>query len=319
MAANTFGDRFCVTTFGESHGPAMGVVIDGCPAGVRFDEALLLREIARRRPGGATVSSRAESDAPEILSGVFEGKTLGTPIALVVRNQDARSADYAGLAPRAGHADDVWREKFGHSDPRGGGRSSGRETLCRVMAGAVAQMLLAQVAPELRVSSFASRIGPLALRHAGDRSAEVEALLLDAKAKGLSYGGVADVRIENCPAGLGQPVFHKLKADLAAAWFGVGSTSAVELGEGAEAALAEGSEFHRRAPEASPYGGVRGGISTGELITARVSFKPTSSVLDVAKQGRHDPCIVPRALPVLESMAWLVLADHWLWARTDRV
>jgi chorismate synthase len=339
MSANSFGSRFVVTTFGESHGPALGVVIDGCPAGVSFDHELLTQELARRRPGGALVSGRQEADLPEVLSGVFEGKTLGTPIAIIVRNQDARSKDYEQIATRTGHADDVWRQKFGHSDPRGGGRSSGRETVARVMAGAVARMVLGELAPGLQIQAFAEQIGPEALTSeeltaaaamtptqidafparfpSARASTRITSLLEDAKRDGKSYGGRALVRATGVPSGLGQPVFHKLKADLASGFLGVGATSAVEIGEGVEASQAEGSEFH--ASSLGQYGGIRGGISTGEPIEARVSFKPTSSVLDVAKKGRHDPCIVPRAIPVLEAMMALVLVDHLLWAKSDRV
>ncbi len=352
MSANSFGSRFVITSFGESHGAALGVVIDGCPAGVRFDTDLLRRELARRRPGRhgkavSVVSDREEADAPEVLSGVFDGRTLGTPIAILVRNTDARSGDYAAIAvqPRPGHADDVWRGKFGHSDHRGGGRSSGRETVCRVMAGAVARMLARQLAPGMRVRAFASRIGPVeldardrlelarAFAAEGDedavdafsarmpiaaKNAEVERLLQEAKTAGKSYGGTVEIWVEGPPAFLGQPVFHKLKADLAGAFMSIGATAAVELGEGGDVAGAEGSEFHARGAGESPYGGIRGGISTGERILLRIAFKPTATVLDVAKKGRHDPCIVPRAIPVLEAMTYVVLADHLLWARTDR-
>lgn len=319
MSANSFGSRFVITTFGESHGPALGVLIDGCPSGIAFDPDLLMRELARRRPGSsAAVSARNEADLAEVLSGVHEGKTLGTPIAILVRNQDARSEDYQGVAknPRPGHADAAWRSKFDHVDPRGGGRSSGRETVARVMAGAVAAMALRELAPSLEVRSFASQIGPLSLTEANPRTAEVETLLTAAKTEGRSYGGVAELRVTGVPAGLGQPVFHKLKADLASAMLGVGATSAVEIGAGTEAAAAEGSEWHRE--DDGRYGGIQGGISTGAPISVTVTFKPTSSVLDVAKKGRHDPCIVPRAIPVLEAMAKLVLLDHLLWTRTDR-
>ncbi|MES2962524.1 MAG: chorismate synthase [Bdellovibrionota bacterium] len=345
--ANSFGSRFILTTFGESHGPALGAVIDGVPAGLKWNEALLLNELERRRPGQSNVvTSRNEGDRPEVLSGVHEGRTLGTPIAIVVRNTDARSEDYKAIArsPRAGHADDVWKAKFGHSDPRGGGRSSGRETVSRVMGGAVARMFISRVAPKLKITGFARQIGPYELSEdeldkikssqAADKfvarfpsraqQKEVEKLLLDAKSIGLSYGGVAEIWIDGLPRGLGQPVFRKLKADFASAMMSIGATIGVEFGEGFSAALAEGSEFHPRAAKkekagrAAAYGGVRGGLSTGDRLVIRVAFKPTSSVLDVAKKGRHDPCIVPRAIPVLEAMAALVIADHLLWARTDR-
>lgn len=341
MSANQFGSRFVITSFGESHGTALGVVIDGCPAGVSFDEALLKKELERRRPGhhgsGQIVSGRQETDAPEVLSGVFEGQTLGTPIAMIVRNQDARSQDYKEIkaSPRAGHADDMWKHKFGHSDHRGGGRSSGRETVSRVMAGSVAQMLMKHVSAPTKVFGYASQIGPFSLtqqereqvstkdidsfqaRFPSTRDHEVGALLKKAQEQGDSYGGIAEILIQNPPAFLGQPVFHKLKSDLAQAFLSVGATNGFELGLGFDAVDIKGTEFHQGSQ--ASYGGIRGGISTGESILLRVSFKPTSSILDVAKKGRHDPCIVTRAIPVLESMTWLVLADHYLWSKTDRI
>ncbi len=340
--ANSFGNRLRLTTFGESHGPALGAVIDGVPAGIRWREDILRAELERRRPGSsAVVSARGETDRPEVLSGVYQEKTLGTPIAIIVRNHDARSEDYEKIAqePRPGHADDVWKLKFGHTDPRGGGRSSGRETVARVMGGAVARMILQELAPNFTILGFARQIGPYELTKADLESlpartdaidsfvarfpsreleTKVEALLQEAKREGRSYGGVAEIHIDGVPAGLGQPVFHKLKADLCAAMMSVGATTSVEIGAGAEAVHAEGSSFHRSS-DAERYGGIRGGISTGEKILLRVGFKPTSSVLDVAKKGRHDPCIVPRAIPVLEAMACLVLADHLLWMKTDRI
>lgn len=340
--ANSFGNRIRLTTFGESHGPALGAVIDGVPAGIRWRDDILRVELERRRPGSSSVvSARGEPDRPEVLSGVYQEKTLGTPIAIIIRNQDARSEDYAQIArqPRPGHADDVWKLKFGHSDPRGGGRSSGRETVARVIGGAVARMILNEMTPNLSVIGFARQIGPYELTKADlealptrsdaidsfvarfpsrEQETKVETLLQDAKREGRSYGGTAEIHIDGVPAGLGQPVFHKLKADLSAAMMSVGATSSVEIGAGSEAVRAEGSSFHR-SQDIERYGGIRGGISTGEKIIIRVGFKPTSSVLDVAKQGRHDPCIVPRAIPVLEAMACLVVADHLLWMKTDRI
>ena len=318
MSANQFGNRFVVTTFGESHGVALGVVIDGCPAGVHFDLDLLKADLEKRRPGRLkTTSSRNELDVPEVLSGVFEKKTLGTPIAVIVRNTDQRSEDYDQIQnqARAGHADDVWKLKFGHSDHRGGGRSSGRETLCRVIAGSVAQMCLQQMFPSLKVKTQITQVGPLQVK--ADNAAEIEALLLNAKAQGESFGGIAQIEIEALPAGLGQPVFHKFKADLAAAMMSVGATQSVEIGDFADVSQ-PGTEFHSNQSQ-TQYGGIRGGISTGEKVIVQVVFKPTSSILDVAKKGRHDPCIVPRALPVLEAMARLVIMDHVLWQKTDRI
>lgn len=341
MSANQFGSRFVITSFGESHGSALGVVIDGCPAGVHFSLELLRKQLERRRPGnhgtGQIVSGRNEVDTPEVLSGVFQGQTLGTPIAMIVRNQDARSQDYDQIKglPRAGHADDVWKQKFGHSDHRGGGRSSGRETVSRVMAGAVAQMMLNQISTPTRVIGYAAQIGPYVLtqeerglvaevdvdnfqaRFPSSRDQQVAELLKQAQENGESHGGVAEILIENPPAFIGQPVFHKLKSDLAQAFLSVGATNGFELGLGFSSVSMAGTDFHQGSE--AVYGGIRGGISTGESILLRVSFKPTSSILDVAKKGRHDPCIVTRAIPVLEAMTWLVLADHYLWSRTDRI
>lgn len=354
-SANQFGQLFRVTTFGESHGAGLGCVIDGCPAGVEISTQEIQAALDRRKPGqNAWTSPRKENDLVEILSGVHLGKTLGTPIAALVRNQDARSEDYseiesavkAGNTPRAGHADDQWRSKFGHSDTRGGGRSSGRETLARVIAGAIAKKAVRAMASELCVVGFASEIAGIAIdleeRAAVFESAHefpadafsvrlpsqakskvVEAKLVAAIKDGKSYGGVAEVVVLNAPAGLGQPVFHKLKSDLASAYCGVGATAGIEIGAGFAAAAIEGTAFHGDSGGADPthsrYGGIRGGISTGESIIARIAFKPTSTVMDLAKRGRHDPCIIPRALPVLEAMTWLVLCDHLLWQRLDKI
>ncbi len=345
MTGNSFGHRFVVTSFGESHGVALGVVIDGCPAGLKFDEAFLLAELKRRRPGQEgtpqqeIVTQRSETDLPEILSGVFQGLTLGTPLAMLVRNGNQRSIDYDDISKknRRGHADDVWKSKFLHVDHRGGGRSSGRETVSRVMAGAVAKMLLLQVSPATKIISFATQIGPLQLsqeeeqkflsaknsvddfiaRFPGTNQEVVKNLLLEARKTGQSYGGLAKVVIQAPPANLGQPVFHKLKADLTSALMGIGAVVGVELGEGFSSAGQYGTDFHQG--DTSVYGGIRGGISTGECISLKVAFKPTSSILNVSKKGRHDPCIVTRAIPVLESMVALVLVDHLLWSRQDRI
>lgn len=351
-SANQFGQFFRVTTFGESHGAGLGCVIDGCPAGVPLDLERIQKALDRRKPGqNAWTSARKEADQVEILSGVLNGKTLGTPIAAIVRNADARSGDYAqveealqkGEIARVGHADDQWRLKFGHSDTRGGGRSSGRETVARVIAGAVAESAVKSMVPGLRVLGFASEIAGIAIdgdersallrsasEHPADafsarlpsleKSREVEAKLIDAVQNGRSFGGIAEIVVLGAPQGLGQPVFHKLKSDLAAAYFGVGATAGVEIGEGFESAHAEGTQFHSTVdPLQSRYGGIRGGISTGEPIVSKIAFKPTSTVMDLAKRGRHDPCIVPRALPVLEAMTWLVVCDHLLWQRLDRI
>lgn len=340
MSANTFGTLFRVHSFGESHGSAMGAVIDGCPAGVPLDLGRVQKELGRRRPGGSPeVSARRETDQVELLSGVFEGRTLGTPLAFLVHNQDARSQDYNRETQRPGHADDVWLKKFGHSDYRGGGRASGRETLSRVIGGAVARMVMEREVPELSIVSFARSLGPFELaeeerqeflkmneaypadsfaaRFPSPRRREsLTQALSELKEKGDSWGGVGEIVIRGAPAGLGQPVFRKLKSDLTAALMSVGAASAVELGDGLHQAERSGVNFHGGSSQV--YGGIRGGISTGEDIVLRVHVKPTSSILDVAKKGRHDPCILIRALPVFEAMTALVLVDHLLWRRLDR-
>ncbi len=315
MSTSSIGQRFVITSFGESHGAALGVVIDGCPAGLEWDEKIIRENLKRRRPGtSAIVSGRQEADEYEILSGVFENKTLGTPIALIVRNQDAKSKDYDQIKnnPRAGHADDVWKNKFGISDHRGGGRSSGRETVTRVLAGSVAQMLCQRMAPQMKVLAKVIQVGAHAY------SPAVDEMLKKAQAEGESYGGVIEVQIQNPLANLGQPVFHKLKSDFAAAFMSIGAVTAVEMGAGIDATIKKGTEFHKDASSEN-YGGIRGGISTGETISFKVHVKPTSSILDVAKKGRHDPFIGTRAVPVIESMAFLVLADHLLWMKTDKI
>lgn len=314
MSANDFGHLFRVTTFGESHGEALGCVIDGCPAGVSFDQEKLQNWLDRRRPGqNVTVSSRNEPDHVEVLSGVFEGKTIGSPIAMIVRNVDARSKDYSRekVLMRPGHAADLWQEKFGHSDFRGSGRASGRETVARVMAGAVAEMFVRSQVPECGIIGRMEQLGPWK----GDEKDAINEGLQKAKAEGQSFGGVVAITLKGVPRNLGQPVFHKLKSDLAAAMMSVGATVGVEFGEGFSSIDKMGSNFHS---VQQTYGGLRGGISTGDPIEMRVAFKPASTLGKMAKEGRHDPAIVPRAVPVLEAMAWLVIADHLLWRRLDR-
>ncbi len=331
MRANTFGTHFQVSTFGESHGPAMGALIEGVPAGVPFSWDLIEEKMKERRPGYFPwLSTRKEPDIPELLSGVFEGKTTGTPLALLVRNKDAKPKDYDLIKnfSRAGHCDDLWKEKFKHVDYRGGGRASGRETVGRVLGGAVAQMFVKFLYKDLNILAFASRIGPIERKDVpqsfskqkfffGSQTNEVTQLLQDYKSKGMSCGGVVEVWIDHPPIGLGQPVFRKLKSDLASAFMGIGACFFVSLGK-KDISLVEGSVLHGR-KDSSHYAGIRGGLSTGERIVFELKFKAPSSVLDVAKTGRHDPCIVPRALVVVESMAWLVMADHILWSRMDRL
>ncbi len=317
MSANSFGQYFKLTSFGESHGNALGVVIEGVPSGLEFKEEILADFLKRRRPGlSELTSARNETDEYEILSGVFDGKSLGTPIAVIVKNKDARSQDYDKIKneARKGHADDVWKDKFGHTDHRGGGRSSGRETVSRVIAGAFAKMLVQQLSPETDVMAYPKSIGEF--EYSEKTKQQINEMLLKAKEEGQSYGGVAEVKVQQTPKSLGQPVFRKIKSDLAQMCMSLGAVQGFELGDGFAVASKEGVAFHSSESQ-EKYGGIRGGITTGEPIVFRAAFKPTSSVLDVAKQGRHDPCVLLRALVVLEAMTWIVLADHMLWRRQD--
>jgi chorismate synthase len=336
---NTFGSLFQLHTFGESHGLALGAFIDGMPSGIAFRGDILVQDLQRRRPGfwGLTTntgtSPRQEPDVPELLSGVYQGLTLGTPIVVIVRNQDQRSHDYDNLTPRRGHGDGVWKAKFDHWDPRGGGRSSGRETLSRVIGGSFAKMLLQQMQPSLSVKAYASELGPYKLTADEVTSAPIQNIdsfvgrfpsanqqeslekdLRTLQAQGDSWSGVADIVITSLPVGLGQPVFHKLKNDLANALTSIGGVCGLHFGLSLDLSK-KGSEFHS---ENQTYGGLQGGLSNGYPVTLKVFFKPTASILDVAKKGRHDPCIVIRAIPVLEAMVYLVLADHFLWQKLDR-
>lgn len=344
MGANTFGSLFKCHAFGESHGPALGVVIEGCPAGVPFLEEILKRELNRRRPGRwPWASPRREPDRPEILSGVFEGKTLGTPIGIVVYNKDTRSEDYREIKknPRPGHSDDLWREKFQHSDHRGGGRASGRETLGRVLAGAVARMALNVVCPDFRLMAFVRRIGPIELKKEElgeaeklfsesclseeypacfphkEKSRAVVDILTQAQSEGESLGAVVELWMAGLPSGLGQPVFYKFKADLASAFLGIGASFGFLVGnENSSAGFSKGTDFHKKSAN---YGGLRGGLTTGETVKIQILFKPPSSIKEVALKGRHDPCVGPRAVAVVEAMACLVVLDHLLWKRLDRI
>jgi chorismate synthase len=354
MAGNIFGELFKVLTFGESHGPALGCVIDGCPAGLELAVEDIGRELKRRRPtqGGAS-TSRSEADEPEILSGVFEGKTLGTPIAIMVRNTDCHAADYDNLRNvyRPGHADFCWDAKYGIRDHRGGGRSSGRETLCRVAAGAVAKKLLAVYG--MRISAWTSALAGIEMPRPGDpdfdfdeieknplripgRAAAEQALkAVEAlRAEGDSAGGLVTCRAQGVMAGLGEPVFGKLDARLAAAMLSLGAVKGIEFGAGFAAAGLKGSENNDTpVNKTNNSGGILGGISNGQDITFNVAFKPTPSIskpqralsktvgeadgkiVDLVISGRHDVCIPPRAVPVVEAMTALVLADFVLMQR----
>lgn len=324
---NSFGTLLRMTAFGESHGPALGVVLDGVPAGIELAEADFLPELARRRPGQSKVTTaRSERDHPEILSGVFEGRTTGMPIAILIRNEDQRPQDYEALRDRIrpGHADETWAAKFGHRDFRGGGRSSGRETVARVLAGVVARKLLP---PQTRIVAHALQIGPHraqrfepatieqnAVRCADpDVAPRMVAHLEELAQAHDSSGGLVEVRVFAPPAGLGEPTFGKLKARLADAFLSVGAVTGFSYGAGFATAAMRGSAY---VADRESFGGILGGISTGEELRLHASIKPASSVGDVARQGRHDPCIVPRVIPVLEAMTACVLADCLLLART---
>ena len=318
---NTFGRNFAVTTFGESHGPAVGAVIDGCPAQLELSAADIQPLLDRRRPGTSPLTSaRSEADAVEILSGVFEGRTTGAPVALLVRNRDVHSGDYEALREkfRPGHADYTYQEKYGCRDHRGGGRSSGRETVGRVAAGAVALKYLA--AHGIAVT------GRIVSVHGKTALPEIEQEILAAKAAGDSVGGIAEITATGCPAGLGDPVFGKLDAAIAGAMMGIGAVKGVEIGDGFAAAGRFGSENNDPMTatgfKSNHAGGILGGISSGQEIVVRIAVKPTPSIakvqqtrdirgnaVEITVGGRHDPCIVPRILPVAEAMLALVLAD----------
>ncbi|HVF37060.1 MAG TPA: chorismate synthase [Sphingomicrobium sp.] len=297
MSINSFGHLLRLTTWGESHGPAIGCVVDGCPPGIELDEAWVQRFLDLRRPGTSNnVSPRQEPDRVRILSGVYEGQTTGTPIAMTIDNVDARSADYSKDAPpRPGHADFTYDAKYGFRDPRGGGRSSARETAMRVAGGAVARLII----PEVEIAARVVEIGG-----ESDKGCW-QALLDEARTAGDSLGAVIECVAAGVPAGWGAPVYAKLDADVAAACMGINAVKGVEIAEGFPAGRARGSDS-LAAKQAS---GIDGGISTGQPIVVRVAFKPTSSI---GGQGRHDPCVGIRGAPVVEAMVALVLADHKL-------
>lgn len=377
MSGNSFGQFFRITTAGESHGPGNVVIIDGCPAGIALDEQLLAVDLDRRRPGQSKiVTQRQEADTPEILAGVFEGKTTGTSIAILIRNADAKSRDYANIKEtyRPGHADYTYDRKYGFRDYRGGGRSSARETTARVAAGAVAKQILS-VELGVRIVGYVKQVGTL-VANIPDPSAvtleQVEKLpngepnivrcpdasqaaamvaLIEAVRKDQdSIGGIAEIVATGVPAGLGEPVFDKLKADLAKALFSLPAVLGVEYGSGFACATLRGSEnndpfaIHPHTPRVpgqvpelyttkNQHGGMLGGISSGMPIVLRAAVKPTSSLprpqptvnrqgeaTTVRTTGRHDPCLLPRFIPMAEAMVALVLVDHYLRqrARTSR-
>lgn len=366
MAGNSFGQVFRVTTAGEAHGPGNLVIIDGCPAGLALSEDDLRGDLARRRPGqSAIVTQRDEPDEPEILSGVFEGRTTGTSIAILVRNKDQRSHDYEDIKDkyRPGHADYSFDARYGRRDYRGGGRSSARETTVRVAAGAVAKKLIAAECGG-QILAYVTQVGDIVADIADpasitlaqveklpggepnivrcpnpEKAAEMVSLIEKVRKEQNSIGGVAEVVVTGVPAGLGEPVFDKLKADIGKALFSLPAVLGVEYGVGFACASLKGTDnndvFYRDAAGVSTrtnrHGGMLGGISTGMPIVVRAAVKPTSSVpieqdtitatgepTTISTKGRHDPCLLPRFVPMAEAMVALVLADHWLRWRTAR-
>lgn len=354
MGGNTFGKIFRITTFGESHGEAVGVIADGVPAGLSLSESDVQKELDRRRPGKTEVETpREESDQVQILSGVFEGKTLGTPIQMLVENVDVESKSYEErkTKPRPGHADLTYKLKYGHVDYRGGGRSSGRETVGRVAAGAIAKKLLAsqdvevvghtveaagiELDKSVDLDEIKKNVDENPMRCADPETAEeMKEAVLKAREEGDSTGGVVEVLAENVPSGLGEPVFEKLDAQIAQALMSIGAVKGVEIGLGFESVKHRGSEVNDEfelvegevVPQTNDAGGVLGGISTGAPIVARIAVKPTSSIskpqrtvdletmeeTEITLTGRHDPNICPRVVSVAESMLAIVLADSML-------
>ncbi len=357
MSFNTFGRIFTFTTWGESHGPALGATVDGCPPGVTLDESWIQQFLDRRRPGTSKFTTqRQEPDQVRILSGVFEGKTTGTPIQLMIENTDQRSKDYGEIAQafRPGHADIAYHLKYGIRDYRGGGRSSARETAARVAAGGVAQAVLRDLVPDLRITGYMTQMGSLHLDRAQFDAGQIGQnpfFLPDADAvpawedylNGIrkdqnSVGAAIEVLIQGCPPGLGAPVYAKLDTDLAAAMMSINAVKGVEIGEGMAAAALTGTEnadeirMTDHGPEflSNHAGGILGGISTGQDIVVRFSVKPTSSILtprrtinrkgeeiELITKGRHDPCVGIRAVPIAEAMAACVILDHLLLDRAQ--
>ena len=354
MSLNTFGRVFRFTTWGESHGPALGVVVDGCPPGLPLAEADIQPWLDRRRPGTSRFTTqRQEPDAVRILSGVFEGRTTGTPISLMIENVDQRSKDYSevALAYRPGHADYAYDAKYGFRDYRGGGRSSARETAARVAAGAVARAVI----PEVRIRAFLVELGGDAIDRAAFDDAEIdrnpffcpdpaaaarwEAIVDGARKAGSSVGAIVECVADGVPAGWGAPLYAKLDGELAAACMSINAVKGVEIGDGFAAARLTGetnADPMRPGPDGRPRflanhaGGIAGGIATGQPVVVRVALKPTSSILtpvetigrdgaaaDIRTKGRHDPCVGIRAAPVLEAMVALVLADQKLLHRAQ--
>jgi chorismate synthase len=354
MAGNTFGNLFKLTTFGESHGVAIGGVIDGCPSGLNIDLKAIQNELNRRKPGqSAIVTQRKEPDTVEFYSGIFEGKTTGTPIGFAIHNTNQKSKDYSHIKDsyRPSHADFVYDKKYGFRDYRGGGRSSARETASRVVAGAIAKQMLNDV----KINAFVSQVGTMRLEKDykkldltltetnpvrcpdPEMAAQMEAYIKEVRKEGDTVGGIITCVIQNVPIGLGEPVFDKLHAELGKAMLSINAVKGFEYGSGFEGVKMKGSahndQFNSDGSTKTNYsGGIQGGISNGMDIYFNVAFKPVATVIQAYEtidkdgnkvqtkgKGRHDPCVVPRAVPIVEAMAALVLADYELINRTIKL
>jgi chorismate synthase len=355
MAGSSMGTLFRLTTFGESHGVSMGGIIEGLPAGIDINVDEVQDELNKRRPGQSTlVSERNESDKVEFLSGLFEGKSTGTPIGFVIKNEDQQSKDYSHIKDkyRPSHADFTYEKKYGLRDYRGGGRASARETVCRVVAGSLAKQVLHTVG--IRFSTYVKQVGSVQLNGQGfytiDRienslvrcpdektSEEMEKLITQVKSDGDTLGGIVQCVIENVPIGLGDPVFDKLHAALGKGMLSINAVKGFELGSGFESASMKGSAHNDifqsdGSTETNFSGGIQGGISNGMPIVFRVAFKPVATLMmkqqtidtkgeavELEGKGRHDACVVPRAVPIVESMAAIVLLDHYLRNKTVHI
>ncbi len=359
MAGNSFGTRFILSTFGESHGTSIGGMIDGCPANFQLDLAAIQHELDRRKPGQSEITTqRKETDEVHFLSGILDGKTLGSPIGFELKNSDQRSKDYSkiGQLYRPSHADFTYQQKYGIRDVRGGGRSSARETACRVVGGAIAKQLLAALG--VQVYSYVSQVGEVKLNQHytainadlidknkvrcpdEETATEMENYIKTIRKEGDTVGGMITCVIKSVPIGLGQPVFDRLNADLAKAMFSINAVKGFELGSGFNAVHMKGSQhndpFVQNEGKISTLsnfsGGIQGGISNGETIYFNVAFKPVATIIKKQEtvnqaggatafkgEGRHDPCVVPRAVPIVDAMAALVLIDHVLRAKADQL
>jgi chorismate synthase len=351
MGGSIFGQLFRITTYGESHGHSIGVVIDGCPAGIHIDQDFINKECARRRPGQSRITTqRDEADMPFITSGIFEGRSTGTPIHIQILNKDQRSKDYNHIkdAYRPSHADNTYDIKYGHRDYRGGGRSSARETAARVAAGAIAKLVLKEIG--VSVTAYVSQVGSIKMtdqmpidmsviednvvRAANlDLAVKMQDHIESIKNEGDTIGGVVSCVINGCPAGIGEPVFDKLHADLGKAMLSINAVKGFEYGSGFRAVTMKGSEHNDEyykeggdlLTKTNNNGGIQGGISNGMDINFNVAFKPVATIIQdqnsidqngnpviVKGKGRHDPCVVPRAVPIVEAMAALIIVDHYL-------